>query len=61
MLNFVGQVHTGVKGVVFLPDGTPAAHAEIGEIIHIQMIARGQILLFSSVITPTGTFRIVSN
>ena len=34
MLNFVGQVHMGVKGVVFRPDGIPAAYAEIGEIIH---------------------------
>ena len=32
LLNFVGQVHMGVKGVVFMPDGTPAKHAEIGKV-----------------------------
>ena len=32
LLNFVGQVHRGVKGVVFMPDGTPAKYAEIGKV-----------------------------
>ena len=32
LLNFVSQVHMGVKGVVFMPDGTPAKYAEIGKV-----------------------------
>ena len=38
MLKFVGQVHMGVKGVVFMPDGTPAKNAEIGKVEHKLLI-----------------------
>lgn len=31
LLDFVSQVHLGVKGVVFMPDGRPAKFADIGK------------------------------